>query len=359
MMAGNVVKIFVDLVEIPSPTDEEEKVGQYIVKRLHGVADAVKFDKHGNVYVHLEGRGVPLFLTSHMDTVRPAGKFRAKVSKGYVTSDGKSVLGADDKAGIAAIIDAIERLKKSGATHRPIDVAFTKSEEIGSYGAVYFDYSLIKAREGFCLDSNAPVGEIVVASPYYNSFELTLQGKSAHASKPEMGRNALLAFSFLLRHLRMGRLNKSTVANIGIVRAGEVRNAIPGSLVAEGEVRSFNMRYVSAYKKHLAAELEVMRKKYKVNYKLHLDKTIPGYTYNKRSKEWKQVRMAEKSMHSCGVKPVIRRPWESTDTNVFMSHGIKCVVLAHGSENAHTPRERIKVSDLHRLSDIVFNIALL
>lgn len=355
-MVDNVVRIFIDLVEIPSPTDEEEKVGQYIVKRLRGVADTVKFDKHGNVYAYLKGRGAPLFFTSHMDTVRPAGKFKARIAHGYVASDGRSVLGADDKAGIAAIIDAIERLKRSRITHRPVEVAFTKSEEIGSYGAVYFDYSLIRSREGFCLDSNAPVGEIVVASPYYNSFELSLQGKSAHASKPEVGKNALLAFSSLLNHLRIGRLNKMTVANIGIVKVGEARNVVPGTLVAEGEVRSFNKKHVNSYRKHLATVLRRMKRRYGIDYKLHLDKMIPGYYYKESSREWKLVQLARRSMHMCGVTSVIKRPWESTDTNIFMQHGVKCLVLAHGSENAHTPNERVKISDLHKLSDIIVQI---
>ncbi len=358
-MADSIVRLFMDLAEIPSPTDEEANVGQYILRRLRKTADIVRLDRHGNVFARLEGEGTPVFFTSHMDTVRPGGKFRARIVDGSIVSDGHYVLGADDKAGIAAIIDAMERLRRSGARHRPIEAAFTKSEEIGSYGAVYFDYKLAKAREGFCLDSNAPVGEIVVASPYYNSFQLTIQGRSAHASKPESGRNALLAFKNLLNELQLGRINPLTVANIGIVRTGEVRNAIPGVLTAEGEVRSFHKADVDSYKSHLVTSLERMAKSNGVSYKIHFDKMIPGYHHGKGSKEWKLVELAKTSMRKAGVKPVIKRPWESTDTNIFMQHGISCIVLAHGSENAHTPKERIRISELRKLSETVVNIVSL
>ena len=350
---GSVIKYFLALAKIDSPTGEEQRVAEYIVKSLKGKA-RVCMDSFGNVYSSIEGRGVPIFFSAHMDNVEPCRGVEPVIEKGYVLSDGSTVLGADDKAAIAAMLALADQL--TARDHRPIEFIFTRSEESGNYGAIKFDYSLLSAKSGFCFDSSSPVGTVITASPYYDRFDLKISGRTAHASKPSDGINSLLVLKELLELQELGALDADTLINIGIVRAGDARNAVPGELVAHGELRGFSDSLMGKHMAELKTRVERAAKKYGAQYFLDIVRENPGY---KDAEKIAPSLMADarSAISALGLQYREGSPWAVSDANIFIDKGYQCINLGYGGEKPHTKEERIKLSELGRLIALMRELA--
>ncbi|MBN2167928.1 MAG: M20/M25/M40 family metallo-hydrolase, partial [Actinobacteria bacterium] len=198
----------------------------------------------GNLFVNVPGRNCdlpPIIICSHMDTVTPGNNVVPVETEDRFTSSGETILGADDKAGIAATLAAVKTLMDSEKDYRPLQLIFTVQEEIGLVGSKNLDYKKVKGKWGIVLDGEGDVGGIVTKAPSQDTVKFSVHGRAAHAGvEPEKGINAITCAARAIAELNVGRIDDSTTSNIGIIDGGRAINIVPDLVVVEGEVRSFD-----------------------------------------------------------------------------------------------------------------------
>ena len=178
-------------------------------------------------------------LCSHLDTVPPQGPIRPVVEDGFVRNAGGTILGADNKAAVAVMLETARRVLAEDRPHGGIELLFTVKEEVGLLGAYAFDRALLEAEVGFVYDQAGPIGEIILGAPSARSIEARFHGRAAHAGMaPEEGRSAILAASRAIADLRLGRVDALTTANVGMIEGGAARNIVPEHCRVIAEARS-------------------------------------------------------------------------------------------------------------------------
>lgn len=270
---NRVVEEFVKIVKIDSLSLKEEKMFCYLKDRLSDLPVEIEYipysideigENSGNLVVKLcsnEKNRKSIFFDSHVDTVEPGIGIKPVVTDDRVKSDGSTILGGDDKAGVAAMIIALEEIISSKAGHGDVYFLFTSAEEIGLTGVHYLDFSKIKTDFGFILDSHGKVGGVVVAAPHHFGYDVRVKGKASHAGiAPEHGINAIKIAAEIIKELPQGKLNKDTVANVGVIDGGQAINIIPEDCTIKGEFRSHNIYEITRLKNEISAAVEENRK---------------------------------------------------------------------------------------------------
>ena len=257
------VKTFCDLVQIDSPSDEEEEVAQDLSRRLEALGFEILRDAHGNLIAREDGEN-PLLLSAHMDTVEPGRGIKPTIEGDRIVSDGTTILGGDCKAGVAAILEGLESVVEEGLPRRTLQLAFTRGEEIGLVGARNMDFSMITADEAVVFDGNGPVNKLTGSSPTYVSFEVNITGRSAHAGvEPEKGLSAIKIAAEIISELPQGRLDEETTFNVGTISGGSVRNAVPEQATFTGEFRSRNLETLDLLQLQARGIFDQVRDRYK------------------------------------------------------------------------------------------------
>ena len=335
---------FCDLVRIDSPSDEEEEVALHLTDRLGRLGFSVVRDAHGNVIASEDGEN-PLLLSAHMDTVEPGRGIQPIIKGDRITSDGTTILGGDCKAGVAAILEGLESVSEDGTSRRPVQVVFTRGEEIGLVGASNLDYSMIRASEAVVFDGNGPVNTITGASPTYMRFDITIKGRAAHAGvEPEKGLSAIRIATEIINELPNGRLDDETTFNVGLISGGSVRNAVPAEATFGGEWRSRNTETLDSIKMQLLTTLERARERYK-EATIEEDLEVMFQMYNLDPEE-QIVRLVTRVMRDMDLVPNIRPSGGGTDGNVMRLHGIESVVVGMSTNEMHTVDEYVIIPDL-------------
>ena len=235
------VQTFCDIAKIDSPSGEEEDMAKDLTGRLESLGFTTMRDDYGNL-VATDGRPNPILLSAHLDTVEPGRGIKPSVEGDKIVSDGTTILGGDCKAGVSAILEALESIKEDGVEFHPVELAFTREEEIGLVGARNLDFSLITAKEAIVFDGEGPVSQITASSPTYIGFDIEITGRAAHAGvEPEKGLSSIRIASEIIIRLPQGRLDETTTVNVGTIEGGTVRNAVPESTTVRGEFRSTNL----------------------------------------------------------------------------------------------------------------------
>ncbi|NTW22766.1 M20/M25/M40 family metallo-hydrolase [Candidatus Falkowbacteria bacterium] len=348
-------ELFLSLVAIDSPAGHEQAVSDFITKKLKSFGITAKTDAYGNIIAKIPGQGAPLMLCAHMDTVEPGRGIEAKIKGDLITSLGDNILGADDKAGIAEIMAAVEYLTRNKVTHRPLEIVFTREEEIGSYGAKNLDYKSLKAKEALVLDRSGGATIIVIAAPFITDLVIDIQGKAAHAGHPEKGIDAIKIAALAIGQARLGRIDEETTANIGVIRGGEIRNGVPErvSILAEvrSHVRSKMNKEVNSIKKIF--EKEAKRGQAKISIKATVE--CDGYKYPLSDP---LVKSLGQLWQSLGEVPSFEKVGGASDANELVKHGIKAVTIGYGGMDPHTSRESIRVSDMAKITDLLVRFVL-
>ena len=342
------VNSFCDLVRIDSPSDEEEEVAQHLSARLTALGLTVARDAHGNVIAsdkRVATGEPPLLLSAHMDTVEPGRGIVPIIEGDRIVSQGETILGGDCKAGVAAIMEALESVTEEGVSYRPVQVVFTRGEEIGLVGATNLDYSMIRALEAVVFDGNGPVNTITGSSPSYMSFDVTVKGRGAHAGvEPEKGLSAIRIASEIIQELPQGRLDEETTFNVGLISGGTVRNAVPVEAFFGGEFRSRNTETFDLMRLQLQATLNQARDKYR-DATIEEELEVLFQMYNLDPEE-QVVRMTRRIMESMNLVPNIRPSGGGTDGNVMRRQGIQSVVVGMATNEMHTVDEYVIIPDL-------------
>ncbi len=359
------VESFMELVKIDSISREERKLADFLIEKLEDLGLEVIVDQagekvksnSGNMIARLKGNikeVTPIMFSAHMDTVVPGKNINPLCDGEKIVSDGKTILGADDKAAIAALLEALHIIKEKNISHGDIEIVFTICEEIGLHGAKNLDISDLNAQMAFVLDCGGQVGEIISAAPSQNSLKIIIYGKSAHAgSNPEEGINAIQVAGFALSRMKLGRIDEETTTNIGIISGGKATNIIPDEVTLEGEVRSRNEEKLEKYTKKLKQIVEDTAQEFKAKAEVKINREF--YCYN-LSTDDRVVKIAIKAAKDMGLEPQLHPSGGGSDANVFNKKGFPAVDLAIGMEKVHTVDEYILVKNLKNTVEYVLSI---
>ena len=338
------VKTFCELARIDSPSGEEEEMAKEIIKRLENLGFKTKRDSYGNV-IASDGRSDPILLSAHLDTVEPGRGINPSIDGDRIVSDGTTILGGDCKAGVSAILEALESVSEDGEEYRPVELAFTREEEIGLVGARNLDFTLINAKEAIVFDGEGPVSQITASSPTYIGFDIEITGRAAHAGvEPEKGLSAIQIAADIISRLPQGRLDENTTFNVGNIEGGTVRNAVPENTTIKGEFRSTSLESLDGLRVQIADVLKEVRDLYPdalVDDHLHTE----FETYTLTNDDPATLR-TKNALASIGLDPTMKPSGGGTDGNVFRLNGISSVVVGMADHGMHTVREFVTIPDL-------------
>ena len=338
------VKTFTDLVQIDSPSGEEDAMAVELTRRLEALGFSVKRDAYGNVVAD-DGGADPILLSAHMDTVEPGRGIKPSVDGDRIVSDGSTILGGDCKCGVAAILEALESAYEDGVAHHGIEVAFTREEEIGLVGARNLDFSMINAKEAIVFDGEGPVSQITSASPTYIGFDIEVTGRAAHAGvEPEKGISAIRIAAELIVRLPQGRLDEESTFNIGTIEGGSVRNTVAETTLIRGEFRSRNLETLDDVRFQISEALKEVRGMFpEAELDDHLHTEFETYTLSSDDPATARVTDA---LRRLGLEPDMRPSGGGTDGNVFRLRGISSVVVGMADHGMHTVREYVIIPEL-------------
>lgn len=341
-----IVQTFLDLVAIDSPSGDEEAIAAELTRRLLSLGVEAAADAHGNVIGVLPGRGEALILSAHMDTVEPGRGIRP-VWDGpdVIRSDGTTILGADNKAGCAVILEVIASLREDGGVHRPVEVAISRGEEVGLIGAAHMDYTRLSGRVAIVIDSGGPPWSVQGRAPYHYTYDLEVHGRGAHAGlEPEKGIPAISIAAEIVAGLPQGRLDSETTGNVGMIQGGQVRNAVPDYCEVHGEMRSMVEERVEALVSNAQAHIGRVRAAHPdARIEARFEMAYPGYTL---TDEDAAARLLYPVMRRLGMEPDPHPVGGGTDGNVFRGRGIASVVIGRGGYGQHTRDEYLAVPEM-------------
>ena len=345
---------FLSLLEIDSESGSERDFAAAVVSRLQSLGLRPLIDAAGNVMAAMTGPGGPYLVSAHVDTVMSTRGLRVLVQEGIVKSDGLTILGADDKVGVAAILETVQCLLEREIEHPALEIVFTVGEERGLLGSKALDFSQISARQGICLDSSGAVGTIITQGPSQVDVDATILGRAAHAGlAPELGISAILVASEAISRMPLGRIDDETTANVGIIRGGAARNIVPEKVEVTAEARSRDEGRMQVQAAHMVAAFREAAARHGAQ----ADVTVTeAYRAFNLSPDEPIVHRVMSAALSLGIEPSLEATGGGSDANVFNQHGIMTVNLGVGYENAHSPTERIAIDDLVRAADLLLAV---
>jgi tripeptide aminopeptidase len=353
--------LFLELCAIPSPPGAERAVADKVTAFLRDLGLEVDEDgagaaiesNTGNLLCRVPGRiegGTPLFLCAHLDTVPPQGPLEPVVADGVVRNAGGTILGADNKAAVVAMLEAIRRLVAERRPHAGVELLFTPKEEVGLLGAGAFDHHRLEAELGYVYDQGAPIGGIVLGAPYGRTVSARFHGRAAHSGMhPEEGRSAIAAAARAIADLRLGRIDEETTANVGLISGGTARNIVPEWCLLEAEARSHDERKLADVVQEMLDTFGFAASLADCTVETEVSETYAGYRFRR---DEQVVVLAEAALRSCGYTVTSTLSGGGADANVFNARGLPCLNLANGMTAIHTPDEHIAVADLEGMVDV-------
>lgn len=342
---NRLVKTFLDLVKIDSPSREERKIVKEVTKRLKSLGGKVERDSYGNVIARFKGIGEPLMINAHLDTVEPGRGIKPIIQGDKITSDGRTILGGDPKVGIAEILEALTSIKEEKYKHIPLELVFTLSEEIGLLGAKNFDYSKLTAKRGITFDGVKDVGTITTSAPGYNRVEVTIRGRGAHSGEePERGISAIKIGAEIISKLEVGKIDHETTANVGLIEGGIALNTVPELLYFAAEIRSRSTQKLEKHSLHFEEVFETVMQKYpgaKIEPKI-----VREFDPYLLEENHHVIQLAKRALTQMGISPKLEPAGGGADANIFCKQGIESVCVGVGDYEAHTTREYALISEM-------------
>jgi tripeptide aminopeptidase len=351
------LRTFLELVAIDSPSGQEEAIGEELMMRFAGLGGEVARDAHGNVIARWpDGDGEWLMLSAHMDTVGKDTGIRPQIRDGVIYSDGTTILGGDDKSGVAAILEVLHLLRETRQRHPPLEVVISVGEETALRGARLLDKSKLRSRRGYVLDSGGPIGTIVVAAPSQDSLRVVVRGRKAHAgSEPEAGINAIRVASEAIAAMPLGRIDRETTANIGIIEGGTATNIVPDEVLVRGEARSRDKDKLEAQVAAMVEAFEAAAARHSTSAEVQVTRSYNGY---RMSPDHPVVAGAVTAATQLGLAPLFKESGGGADANIYAEHGIACAVLSTGMHQVHTTAECIAIADMVDATRLLYEIVI-
>lgn len=372
--AERLAETFITLCEIDSPSKKEGRVAAYLKKvfseDFHD-AEILEDDSasqtgsdSNNLIIRFPGNRdmAPIFFNCHMDTVEPAIGVKVKRENDIFYSAGNTILGGDDKAGIAVLIEAMRSIQQSNTPYGPVEFVFTTCEEIGLLGAKHLNYSLLKAKMGYALDSTG-TDMVIIGAPAANHLDIEIKGLAAHAGlHPEQGINSIQLAGQAIAKLSLGRLDHESTANIGLISGGNATNIIPEITKIKGEVRSHSTEKLARYTKNIENTFaEVVKKR------TNTDSTIdsrPNLSFT-AVKEYPPLKLGTDDAVIKRIDKAAQRldrrlehvvAGGGSDANIFNGNGAKTAIVGIGMTNVHTTDEQISLSDMIYTAELILSL---
>jgi len=358
------------LVGIDSVSRQEGDIAEELKKILESMGAETVFDgagkmtgsNTGNLIAKFKGNidVTPLLLNAHMDTVEPGRGVVPVLKDGVFTSDGTTILGADDKSAIAVLLEVMTVLKEKNMAFGPIEMVLTICEEIGLMGAKHLDMSHVTAKYGYALDSTDTEG-IITRAPSANKIEFRVYGRDAHAgAAPEKGINAIWLASRAIAGLQLGRIDGETTCNIGIINGGIATNIVPNLVCVKGEVRSHDDEKLKKVTGTIVAAFEESVRSYGNNSSDGLPKVDviieDDFFRTDIPEDHPVVVLAQRAASNLGRKMITKTTGGGADANIFFAKGIIAGVIGTGMRDMHTVRESVKVDDMVKTGELLLEI---
>ena len=355
---------FARLCAIPSPFGCERAMAEAVARELAAIGVDVEEDgaaaqvgaQCGNLLARIPGRGArTILLCAHLDTVPEDGVIEPVLDDGGWVSRGDTILGADNKAAVAVILEVARRCAVEGSPVG-LELLFTVSEENALAGAKAFDVETLRSDWGYVFDHASPIGEIIVASPTYYRFDADFRGTPAHAGiRPEDGRSAIEAAARAIGAMKLGRIDEETTANIGRIEGGQRggTNIVAARCKVVGEVRSLE----ASKAEDLVAQVIACAHDAAntpscfCDVDVTTERLFDGYRHPPGAPA---VLAAEEALRACGYAPARRATGGGSDANAFEAAGFHCANLANGTERNHEPGERVSVAALEGMLDVTY-----
>lgn len=358
---SRVVETFLDLARISSPTGREAGVAEYVAREMTKLGWEVRFDetRHltgsdtGNLIATLPGTvsGMRVAFAAHMDCVDPCEGVEPVLEGGVIRTAGDTVLGGDDKVGVAAMIEAARRLAESGEPHAGVRMLFTVSEEQGLVGAKALSPEDVSADVCLVLDADGSVGGIVTAAPTHYTFEATFTGRAAHAGvEPEKGVSAISMASAAIAGMELGRLDDHTTANIGTIAGGSATNVVAPTCAITGECRSLDRARVEAVREAMDAAMRAAAARLGGSVEPAWTLAYGGFVV---AEDAPAAALVATACTDIGVASRTFATGGGSDANVFAALGVPTLVLASGMSKVHSTDEELEVMQLERLADLI------
>lgn len=358
------VETFIELVKIDGMSGNEKDIAKDLAGKLKELGLEVRTDNAGetfggnagNVIGYLEGKypeKEAILLSAHMDTIEATPDIKVLIEDDIIKTDGNTILGADDRAGIACILETLKLVKDNNLEHPPIYVVFSVAEEIGMWGAKNISPDEVNAKYGFIFDSSAKAGKVITEAPTSARMDIKINGKSAHAAvAPENGINAIKIAGNAIAKLNPGRFEAGTF-NIGTIQGGKATNIVPDCVEISAECRSFDDTILKEKAEEIKNIFDEEAKKLGGSLEFEYSEK---YNCFKLEDSNKTVQIAFDAIKEAGVEPESISFTGGSDANVYSNLGIPTVNIGTGYKGAHTHNEQIAISDLYFDAKVTLNI---
>ena len=369
-------KRVLELVRIDSLSRKERAIALRLKEILEALGGVVFMDdagnavggEVGNLVAHFDGNvegAEAMLLSAHMDTVAPGEGVTPVVVGDVIRSDGTTVLGGDDKSGLAIILEVLQAVREEEMPHGHLDVVFTICEEVGLLGAKHLDLGLVRAKTGLVLDSDS-IGFLITKAPAVNHLEFEVHGLEAHAGIcPERGISAIQVAARGIAAMRLGRIDEDTTANLGLVSGGTAVNIVPNRVMLTGEVRSHDEEKLERQTQAMVACLQDAA----AGTTLELDGRLHETRVESRiRREYDRMDVAHDTAIVQRVHEAARNLGFAVDTvakgggcdaNVLNKRGLQVANLASGMRDIHTVHEWLDVNDLVTAARIIHEVVRL
>ncbi len=352
-MSERMIKQFMEMVQIDSESGEEAAYIDYLLEEFKKVGAAAQKDSYGNLIAKLPAKGCegkdPVLLSCHADTVKPGKGIEPVLKDGVIRSAGDTILGADDKAGIAEMLEAL----RIAEIHPPVEIAISRQEEVGLLGVKNLDFSKLTAKKGFLLD-NDEMETIVIGGPSYFAIDVNIKGRAAHAGmEPEKGINAIQAAAKAIAALKLGRLDHETTANVGVINGGLIRNGVPDNASFLAECRSLVHDKGQKLADEMVKIIEERVKSVGAEVKTEVNNLCRAVDIPDDS--W-TVEVSKKALKTVGIKAETTFITGFTDASIYNNEGIEMAVVGIGAKLEHSCDEHIHIEDMEKALKMMLEI---
>lgn len=358
------VDSFLRYVQIDSTSKDEMNFAEHIRSELESMGMEVTVDSAGdriggntgNMIGRLNGNSDanPILFSCHMDTVVPGNSIKPVIRDNTIFSDGTTVLGSDDKAGIAVVIEALRALMENSMEHGTVEVVFSIAEEVGLLGSKNLDYDSIDSKMAFVLDSGGSPGEIIVSGPAQDKISAKVRGRAAHAGlAPENGVSAINVAAQAISRMNLLRIDENTTANIGSINGGKATNIVTPEVEIKAEARSLCNLKLQKQSDHMVQCLEKAAEEHGAQVDVEVTRAYNAFSIDSDDMI---VNIARRACENIGVESSICSSGGGSDTNVFNANGIKAVNLGIGMKKVHTLEEHISIDDLENSARLALEL---
>lgn len=356
------VKNFLEHIQIDSETSSEKEYADFLIKKLEDLGGIITRDQAGekagsntnNIIAKFKGKKSArgLILCAHMDTVTPGLGIKPVIEDGIIRSEGETILGGDDKAGIAAILEIIENLKENKIDHTDLEVIFTISEEGGLKGSRYLDYDLVDSKIALILDSGGAPGTIITKAPAQDQIKVVIKGKSSHAGvSPEEGISAIQIAAKAINDMQLLRIDQETTANIGIIKGGNATNIVCPEVIIDAEARSLSLEKLDKQTNHMVACFRNAIDEFGAEGDITVNRPYSSFVIDDDDE---LVKILKSAAQAIDLEPRTVSTGGGSDTNNFNVKGIKAVNIAIGMNKPHTLEENLNVEDFIKSTEFIY-----